>query len=116
MRGRLDDAIESRREAPDGRRERRRPPGGKPLVRLLQLLESAGYTRTADTSIRIAVGQEETREEFRAEAARFTSAPRGVPPDGETTPSAGYEQPSASDAQEPGESAAMSDAVADLYV
>ena len=62
MRGRLDDAIESRRAAPEGRRERRRPPGGKPLVRLLQLLESAGYTRTADASIRIAVGEEETRE------------------------------------------------------
>jgi len=115
MRGRLDDAIESRRAAPEGRRERRRSPGGKPLIRLLQLLESAGYTQTADTSIRIAVGEEETREEFRAEAAQFTAAPGGQTPDVGAPPSTGRERPE-SEPEETGEGTAVAQAVAEMYL
>ncbi len=79
MRGSFDDAIEAGRTLEAGEEARRRPPGGKALIRLLQLLESAGYTETANVSLELAVS-EDNREEFRAQAVRFTAAPSGGPP------------------------------------
>jgi photosystem II stability/assembly factor-like uncharacterized protein len=81
MRGPFDDVIEAEPTPRAREEERRRPPGGKALLRLLQLLESAGYTETANASIESAVS-EDNREEFRAQAARFTAAPSGEPPGG----------------------------------
>ena len=105
MRGRLDDDIETRQAEGDG--ERRRSPGGKPLVRLLQQLESAGYTRTAGTTLRIAVPEEEAREEFRQEAAQFTAAPGGQALEGEPPPG--------DESEEPSGGAAVAEAVAQMY-
>jgi len=92
MQGSLDDAIETPQDsvaaAPvpeEGRPERRRPPGGKALMRLLQLLESAGYTEAANATIELAVS-EEAKEEFKAKAMQFTSAPGESAPGGETSP------------------------------
>src|SRR6266566_2376244 len=79
MRGPFDDVIEAEPTPMAREEERRRPPGGKVLLRLLQLLESAGYTETANASVERAVS-ENNREEFRAQAARFTAAPSGEPP------------------------------------
>jgi hypothetical protein len=81
MRGPLDDAIEAQQEAPAAaraapERERQRPPGGKPLLRLLQLLESAGFTEAANATVQLAVS-EDAREEYREQAVRFTLAPGG---------------------------------------
>src|SRR5881275_2914196 len=81
MRGPFDDAIEAEPTAGAREEELRRPPGGKVLMRLLQLLESAGYTETANASVELAVS-EDNREEFRARVARFTAAPSGEPPGG----------------------------------
>ena len=58
--------------------ERRRPPGGNALLRLLHMLESAGYAGTAEATVRAAVS-EEYREQFEALAMRFSAAPPGVP-------------------------------------
>src|SRR5207253_4527661 len=79
MRGPFDDAIEAEPTLKAGEEERRRPPGGKTLMRLLQVLDSAGYTETANASIELAVS-EDNREEFRAQAAQFTAAPGREPP------------------------------------
>jgi hypothetical protein len=49
-------------------------PGGKPLVRLLQLLEARGYEEAAAGAIDAAV-PEESRDLFYARAERFTSSP-----------------------------------------
>jgi hypothetical protein len=57
---------------------RSRPPGGKALLRQLQLLESAGFTEAAISAIQSAVS-EENREEFRIRSARFSAAPSGTP-------------------------------------
>jgi len=51
-----------------------RPPGGKPLARLLLLLESRGYEALAAASIRAAV-PEESRELFYSRMERFTASP-----------------------------------------
>jgi len=74
MRGSSDDTIEAGRTPVAGQEEIRRPPGGKALLRLIQLLESSGYTETANSFIARAVGEED-REEFRTRAARFTIVP-----------------------------------------
>lgn len=93
MRGPFDDVIEARLEpaaevtAADATRAEaeveapRRPPGGKPLVRLLQLLESAGLQETADAAVQVAVS-DEGRGAFLERAARFTAAPGGEPAGG----------------------------------
>lgn len=82
MRGPLDDAIEEA-QAPERREgavqvegDRRRPPGGKPLVRLLQVLESAGYAQAAQAAVERAVS-EDAVEEFQRRATQFTAAPDG---------------------------------------
>src|SRR5436309_11975378 len=80
MRGPLDDAIEAEPTRQAGVQKRRRPPGGKALLRLLQFLESAGYGETANASIDRAVSQDK-REEFRAQYTRFTAAPSDESPD-----------------------------------
>jgi hypothetical protein len=94
MRGPFDDAIEGQQAPPvTGRavpeRERGRPPGGKPLLRLLQLLESAGYAETVNATVQLAVS-EDAREEFRDRASQFTAAPgEAAGGGGERTPRRG---------------------------
>src|SRR5829696_4559608 len=98
VRGRFDDAIEAQQASAvaEGRRERRRPPGGKVLVRLLQLLESAGYTELANATVRSAVNGEEAREELREYVAPFMALP-----DDEASPAAEtVEEGGAVDAEE----------------
>jgi len=46
-----------------------RPPGGKALLRLLQLLESRGYGDTADTTLR-RVLNEDVMDEFASRTGR----------------------------------------------
>jgi photosystem II stability/assembly factor-like uncharacterized protein len=84
MRGPLDDAVEHQEEmtgveeAPAARVQTSpRLPGGKPLLRLLEVLESAGYVDAAEASVDLAVAPE-AQEEFAARASRFTAAPSGV--------------------------------------
>src|SRR5215208_3984085 len=89
MRGPLDDAIEIQEQpvaAAAGRSEaeqpqRPRPPGGKALIRLLQLLETAGYTEAASETIELAV-PDAARDDFREMAPRFRAAPSGEAPGG----------------------------------
>lgn len=94
MRGPIDDII----DAPEGqavaaeRREisagdPRRPPGGKALLRLMQVLESAGYDEAATATVQMATN-DEAREEFRSRAGQFSAAPGGGPNGGETKPAA----------------------------
>jgi hypothetical protein len=85
MRGPFDDAIEVPPEDAEAEEsiaagvETRPPlPGGKPLLRLLELLESAGYTDVAEATVDMAMA-EEAREEFMERAAQFTAAPSGEP-------------------------------------
>lgn len=61
-------------------REGRRPPGGKSLIRLLQLLESAGYTGAASVAIQTAV-REQDREEFSEVTEQFSLIPSDEAPD-----------------------------------
>jgi ligand-binding sensor domain-containing protein len=83
MRGPQDNNIEAR-QAPVATAGlaaapvRSRLPGGKALLRQLQLLESAGFTQVAASAIQSAVS-EENREEFRIRSARFSAAPSGTP-------------------------------------
>ncbi|MBI3801200.1 MAG: hypothetical protein HY268_30040, partial [Deltaproteobacteria bacterium] len=51
-------------------------PGGKPLMRLLQLLEARGYEQVAEASIAAAV-PEDARELFYARVEQRTSSPTG---------------------------------------
>ena len=51
-----------------------RTPGGKPLLRLLQLLEARGYEHVAEATIETAV-PEESREVFYARVEQHTSSP-----------------------------------------
>lgn len=88
MRGPTDDVIETKQvpTEPEGTPEadeepRRRPPGGKALLRLLQLLESAGFEDSANDTVRIALN-ETNREEFGVRAAQFTASPSGEAPAG----------------------------------
>lgn len=83
MRGPQDNEIEARQapvtnEGIAAAQEYRHPPGGKVLLRQLQLLESAGFTAAATAAIQSAVSQE-NREEFRTRATQFTAAPSGNP-------------------------------------
>src|SRR5262245_25700983 len=51
-----------------------RPPGGKPLVRLLQLIESRGDENAASAAIEAAV-PEESEDIFYTRADKFTAFP-----------------------------------------
>jgi hypothetical protein len=55
---------------------RRRPPGGKALLRLLQHLERRGFAELAEAAVALAV-PDEAREEFHKRAMAFGTAPRG---------------------------------------
>ena len=77
MRGSLDDAIEN--QLKPKKEEQRKPPGGKALLRLLQMLESRGQTENADTTFKIAVSDDK-RKDFISQAVNFTAAPSGKPP------------------------------------
>ena len=112
MRGPFDDAIEAGRALRAGEEERRPPPGGKVLLRLIQLLERVGYTETANASLERAVS-EDNREEFRAQAARFTAAPSGEPPG--DSPSAHSSRSRRSRTSEEG-GTAVAENVAQLYL
>jgi photosystem II stability/assembly factor-like uncharacterized protein len=80
MRGPSDEAIETLQgtttaEAPAERpRLSRTIPGGKALIRLLQTLESAGYTEAAEAAVELAV-RGEARAELRSRTERFSAAP-----------------------------------------
>lgn len=77
MRGTLDDAIEELTDPTTGKRRkevRERSPGGKPLLRKLQLLVSAGLADAADESIGLAVA-DEARPQVLEHAARSGIAP-----------------------------------------
>src|SRR5436305_15162876 len=78
MRGPFEHAIEAEHPHRAGERELRRPPGGKALIRLLQLLESAGHIEMANASLEFALS-EKNREEFMAKSVRFTARPSGQP-------------------------------------
>jgi hypothetical protein len=89
MRGPSDNAIESlqvpteRENLPaTNEQPRRRPPGGKALLRLLQLLESAGFEASAEATVEIALN-ENNREEFAVLAAQCSASPGGEVPGGE---------------------------------
>jgi hypothetical protein len=71
MRGPQDDQIPT---------PERRPPGGKALVRLLQLLDSAGLTEAAERAVAAAIGNGQAGEERRA--ALRTLRPRYSAADG----------------------------------
>lgn len=87
MRGQLDNVIGTQQEAEEARRteggeqEPPRPPGGKALMRLLQVLERSGYTEAADETVELAVNEDKTRG-FRAQATQFTAVPEGGPAGG----------------------------------
>src|SRR5215210_5913536 len=85
MRGPYDDAIEAKQgpaagvDPPDlEKAAARRPPGGKQLIRLLELLERSGYTQAAEVAVEAAVG-EQANEVFRDRISMFTAAPSGKP-------------------------------------
>ena len=46
----------------DVAKEKKRPPGGKALLRQLQLLESAGYIQFAQEQIQVAVSEDQLEE------------------------------------------------------
>jgi hypothetical protein len=87
MRGQLDNVIGTQQGAEEarapeaGEQEPPRPPGGKALMRLFQVLERSGFTETAEESLELAVSQDKKRE-FRAQAVQFTAAPGGEPAGG----------------------------------
>lgn len=78
MRGPQDDLINAQQALTTTEGGSRRPPGGKVLLRELQLLESAGFTGVAAAAIQ-AVVNESQREEFLAQEAQFTAAPSSEP-------------------------------------
>jgi len=110
MRGSFDDAIETQR-VEEGK-EVHRPPGGKALVRLLQMLERSGHTETANSTLEFTL-DDEKREDFRTKAIQFTAAPTRKPPDGNSSTGSG--QPSSADEEtEAGSSDAEN--VAQMYL
>lgn len=85
MRGPFDDVIAAQQqpELAEGVPEEETEehpllPGGKPLARLLQLLESAGLDEPAEDAVDVAV-PEEQRQEFTERMAQFTADPSGEP-------------------------------------
>jgi hypothetical protein len=88
MRGPFDDAIETS-QAPDAMapsaatngEERGRPPGGKALLRLVQLLESSGYATLTETAVRSAVS-EDRREQFDQRIGQFNALGGKTPDSG----------------------------------
>ena len=84
MQGSFDDTVQAfegflgaAAAAPRGGQERQRPPGGKALLRLLQLVESAGLSEVAEETL-VAAVPEETRNEFRERMLQFRAAPPGA--------------------------------------
>lgn len=55
----------------------RKPPGGKALTRLMQLLESAGLTENAEAAVEAAVGPEQD-DEYRQRSQQLTASPIGL--------------------------------------
>ena len=84
MRGPIDEMIDARQTgaeppAADARKAvaeaaPKKPPGGKALLRLLQLLESRGFEESAAEVIDAAV-HDEARDELRSRLKQFTAAP-----------------------------------------
>ena len=84
MRGPIDEMIDARQTggeppAVDARKAvaeaaPKKPPGGKALLRLLQLLESRGFEESAAEVIDAAV-HDEARDELRSRLKQFTAAP-----------------------------------------
>src|SRR4051812_16631735 len=82
MRGQLDDAIAEQQgqavlKADDPElAARERPPGGKPLLRLMQLLERQGFEDPAATVVGLAV-PDDARKVFDERLAGVSAAPNG---------------------------------------
>jgi hypothetical protein len=82
MRGPLDDAIAQQRwqavleEEDAARAALRRPPGGKPLLRLMQLLERPGFEEPATTIKELAVS-DDLRDAFLEQLRQVTVSPNG---------------------------------------
>lgn len=76
MRGPHDEQIRATQtpEITETTAARQPTPGGKPLLRMLELLEARGYERVAKAAIEAAV-PEESRDEFYRRAEPITSAP-----------------------------------------
>lgn len=92
MRGPYDDAIEGQQgpaataEPPEEDKAdapERKPAGGKPLVRLLEVLERSGYIEAAEVAAEAAVGERAT-DLFRERISTFTAAPSRKPHFGAT--------------------------------
>jgi hypothetical protein len=120
MRGSKDDAIEARQvQGAEGVVEAvevpPRIPGGKALTRLLEVLESAGYERTAVTTVQQAVPAD-AREELSQRAAQFTAAPAGEPPYAAGPRPAGGRRRRAGAAGEEAGEAAVAEEVARTYL
>ena len=56
----------------------RRPPGGKALQRLLQVLDSAGYSAMAEAAVHVAVNEDDL-ENFESQTNLVSAAPPGSP-------------------------------------
>jgi hypothetical protein len=120
MRGPFDDAIEGQQEPPVTERraparERRQPPGGKALMRLLQLLESAGFEETANATVQLAVSDDD-REEFRERAAQSTAAPGGEAAGGAAPRTRGRRRGRSDDDEGAGDGGAAAEEVARAHV
>jgi hypothetical protein len=75
MRGPHDEEILANQAADRTEASAQQPtPGGKPLIRMLHLLEARGYQETAAAAIDAAV-PEDSRDLFYARAEQFTSSP-----------------------------------------
>ena len=101
MRGPLDDAIAQQRglavlEEDAEHAEKRRPPGGKPLLRLMQLLERSGFQVPAEAVKEMAVSGK-TRDAFLEQLRQVTVASDG---DGNGKPARGRKAAKPLDASE----------------
>src|SRR5213083_811476 len=87
MRGPFDDAIAAQgdqavvEEEDLARAQERRPPGGKPLLRLMALLQRSGFAEAAAAAVARAV-PDDARAAFEEHLARTSAAPdaAGKPP------------------------------------
>jgi len=82
MRGPHDDQIAAQTLVPEAAEAAtpRRPPGGKVLVRLLQLLDSAGLVEAAERAVEAAVGGNGQRRTLEALRPRHRDRAAAAPP------------------------------------
>ena len=85
MRGPFDDTQDNQGSLTEGgaasvqtARSSRKPPGGKALLRLLDLLESRGLSEAADATVAAAVPEEQKADYAPGSPLRMTPAPEAV--------------------------------------